>query len=83
MDNCHLGECVRHHHRYQGSDQITKDDAWTRKLNGDAASQKQAYSDSSSDGDHRELPGIQPALQFSEFLGRSGGTRISMRRKTG
>ena len=57
--------------------------AWTGKLNRDAASQEQADSDGSADGDHGELPGIEAALEFSRFLWQGGRTHIRMRHGTG
>ncbi len=79
MDDRHFCERVRHHDRNQRPQQVTDDDARSRKVNCHATSKKEADSDRPSDRDHRKLSGVQPALQSFMFLRRRGGVRIWMR----
>ena len=63
MDTRHLSECQAHDRCGNGGDQVRQDDAGAGQSDGCSASQEEAHSDGPADGDHRELPGVQSALE--------------------
>ena len=63
IDARHLSECQSHDRGQNGGDQVRQDDARAGQSDSCAASQEETHSDGPADGDHRELPGVQSALE--------------------